>query len=391
MKSTLERASLLSLSLMMVSTFAVSPALPQMIAHFKGQGYTASQIERLIPISSFAILAILLLTPLINRLLKERAIIVIGLLLLSVGGSLPILLQSYPLLLTSRLLLGVGIGLLNARAINVISERFTGADRKRMLGIRGSMEVLGSALLTFFAGQLAELSWSLSFAIYGFGFLIMTMYLLFVPDSPQESTVDVKRNHARLSGRQFLYLTGLAVYAGFIILVNSSATIRIPQIVAQLHLGTVAQSSILLSVMMIMGILAGMLYAPLTVFLGRFFQIGVTVIFALGCLILWGAHDWLFLTIGALLMGFFYSLAVTFAFHMVAEKIPLHLIATATTLVLLGCNVGGGSTALVLQFLTLFAPAPTAVFGLYALLTLVIVLFLLVVLGQTKKKRVDQI
>lgn len=390
MKSTLERASLLSLSLMMVSTFAVSPALPQMIAHFKGHGYTASQIERLIPVSSFAIIAILLLTPLINRLLKERAIIVIGLLLLSVGGSLPMFLQSYPLLLTSRLLLGAGIGMLNARAINVISERFTGSDRTRMLGLRGSMEVLGSALLTFLAGQLLGLSWSAAFAIYGVGLVILVMYLAFVPNIAHEEVHSEQVVSAQsLSGRQLLYLLGIALYAGFIILVNSSVTIRLPQVVEKLGLGTASQSSILLSAMMIMGILAGMLYSPFKTLLGDFFQVGVSLIFGLGCLVLWMANSWFLLAVGALSTGFFYSLALTYSFHVIAEKMPLHLISTATTLVLLGCNLGGGMTAVALQLLTGLAPAPTAVFGLYSLITLVMTSLLLIGLLSSKKKRFD--
>ncbi|EFY01952.1 hypothetical protein SDD27957_01320 [Streptococcus dysgalactiae subsp. dysgalactiae ATCC 27957] len=38
-KSLIEKISLLSLSLMMVSPFAVSPALPKMIAYYQAQGY----------------------------------------------------------------------------------------------------------------------------------------------------------------------------------------------------------------------------------------------------------------------------------------------------------------------------------------------------------------
>ncbi|MEQ9810384.1 MFS transporter [Streptococcus jiangjianxini] len=390
MKSTLERASLLSLSLMMVSTFAVSPALPQMIAHFEKDGFTASQIERLIPLSSFAIIAILLLTPFINRFLKERGVIVIGLLLLSIGGSLPVFFQAYPLIFLSRLLLGAGIGMLNARAINIISERFTGNERTRMLGLRGSMEVLGSALLTFLAGQLLNISWSASFSVYGLGLFILFLYLTFVPDMPhQEKLTENHEKSAKLSSQQFMYSLGIAFYAGFIILVNSSVTIRIPQVVEQLGLGTASQSSILLSAMMIMGILAGTLYSSLMAFLGNYFQVGVSLIFGLACLMLWQADSWLLLVIGALTSGFFYSLAVTYAFHTIAEKIPAHLLATATILVLLGCNLGGGSTAFALQLLTRFAPAPTAVFGLYSLLILSMAAVLIAALLFSKKKKID--
>ncbi|MFU2164816.1 MFS transporter [Streptococcus pluranimalium] len=389
MKSTLEKASLLSLSLMMVSTFAVSPALPSMIAHFERYGYNASQIERLVPLSSFAIMAALLLSPIINRYLKERAVIIIGLLLLSIGGSLPVFMPSYPVMFLSRILLGNGIGMLNARAINVISERFTGKDRTRMLGLRGSMEVLGSALLTFIAGQLLGISWSASFAIYGFGLVVLVLYLAFVPDTPSsaQKPVAVLPKHATLSSKHLLYTLCIAFYAGFIILVNSSVTIRIPQVVEQLGLGTATQSSLLLSAMMIVGILAGALYEPLMAVFGKFFQASISLVFALGCLVLWRADSWLLLVLGALATGFCYSLAVTYAFHTVSEKMPHHLVTTATTMVLLGCNLGGGSTALALQLLTHLAPGPTAVFGWYGLLLLSMTAVLMLALGYPPKRK----
>ena len=177
MKAFMEKFSLLSLSLMLVSTFAVSPALPKMLSFYQTRGYSNAQVELLLSLSSFAILAVLLLNPWINLWLSERWSIILGLLLLSIGGSLPVFLQFYPLVFLSRLLLGLGIGLINARAISMISERFSGKIRVQMLGLRGSAEVLGSAILTFLAGQWLNVSWSFAFLIYGFGFLILLCYL----------------------------------------------------------------------------------------------------------------------------------------------------------------------------------------------------------------------
>ena len=38
--------------------------------------------------------------------------------------------------------------MINAKAISIISERYSGNDKTRMLGYRGSAEVVGSAILT---------------------------------------------------------------------------------------------------------------------------------------------------------------------------------------------------------------------------------------------------
>ncbi len=107
---------------MLVSTFAVSPAIPQMIEYFAQQGIAAAQVENLITVTSFAIMVTLLANGLVVRFLSERNIIIAGLLLMAIGGALPMFLTAYPLILLARILLGLGIGLINARAINIIGN-----------------------------------------------------------------------------------------------------------------------------------------------------------------------------------------------------------------------------------------------------------------------------
>src|SRR3712207_6370569 len=144
MKKILEKISILSLSLMLVSTFAISPALPQMIDAFAEQGIGSSQVEFLVTVTSLAIMAGLLLNPLFVRFLSERKIIAGGLLLLAIGGVLPAVVASYPLMFLARILMGLGLGMINARAINIVGTHFSGKERVRMMGLRGSAEVLGS-------------------------------------------------------------------------------------------------------------------------------------------------------------------------------------------------------------------------------------------------------
>ena len=128
MKRILEKMSLLALSTMLVSTFAVSPAIPQMMEHFAKEGIVASQVENLITVTSLAIMVSLLMNGLIIRFLSERLIIILGLLLMAVGGALPAILSAFPLIFLARILLGLGIGLINARAINIIGQFFTGKN-----------------------------------------------------------------------------------------------------------------------------------------------------------------------------------------------------------------------------------------------------------------------
>ena len=107
MKIILEKISLLGLSFMLVSTFAISPLLPEMTASYTAAGISLNQIDFLLSVPSFMIIAVLLASPYLSRFLTEKLIFVLGLLCISLGGSLPALTQDYPLVLMSRLVLGL--------------------------------------------------------------------------------------------------------------------------------------------------------------------------------------------------------------------------------------------------------------------------------------------
>lgn len=373
MKSSplMKKVSLLSLSLMLLSPFSVSPALPKMIAYYQANGYQAQDVELLFSLSSFAILIILLFNPFIVRVLSEKVTIILGLILLAGGGSLPALFQAYPILVASRVFLGLGIGLINARAINIISERFTGKEKISMLGYRASVEVLGSAIFTFFAGFLIAFGWSRAFLIYLVGFVILALYLLAV-SAVKKKTRDVSDHifREKLSRKQLYYILGMALYAGFVILINTSNTLRIPQVIDQLGLGTAGEASLILSAMMLMGILAGVAFSPLWLLCKNQLMALVTFALAVGMLLLWQANSLWVITLGSLITGFVYSIGVIYVFNSISENIPAHQLTTATTLVLIGCNIGGGGAALVLQLLSQFTDNITSVFLIFALTSL---------------------
>ncbi|EHI70893.1 MFS transporter [Streptococcus ictaluri] len=392
MKSLIEKINLLSLSLMMISPFSVSPALPKMIAYYQKVGYQTKDVELLFSLSSFAILVILLLNPLISRLLSEKITIILGLLLLSAGGSIPVLIQDYPLVFLSRIFLGLGIGLINAKAINIISERFKGKERIRMLGFRASAEVLGSAVFTFLAGYLIGFDWSFAYVIYAFGFLILMLYLLAVSPMPTETTSPLensqkntkKASQVALSAKQILYIFSMALYAGFVILINTLNTLRIPQVIDRLQLGSASQASLILGLMMLMGILSGLSFSRLLSAFRDELASLVVFVLGLGMLVLWQGNSLFLVSLGALSTGFVYSIGVTYIFNALSEKIPSHQLTLATTLVLIGCNIGGGSAALVSQLLSVFSQDLRQGFLIFAILS-----FLLSVLlyGITKGKK----
>lgn len=360
MKKTMERISLLSLSLMLISSFSITAGLPAMKDYFSQFGYSAGQVELLVSLPAFAVVAMLFLNSLIERWMSERQMIVAGLLLFSTSGLVPLVVQDYPLIFLSRLIFGLGTGMINAKAISIISERYSGNDKTRMLGYRGSAEVVGSAILTFIVGQLLPLGWPAIFAVYGGGYLILLLYILFVPypkGKKQASLKEKKKGSARFRSPQWRFSLMLAVIAGIIICFNSIISLRVPDIIVDARMGTATTAGTVLSLMQLTGIVAGVGFASLT----HVFKKNLLMIMCFGfglALALIGLSGQLWsLVLGTLLAGFTYSTGVTSIFYHLSEKIPTNLLNLATSLVLIGCNLGSALSSFFIQLVTPLAPS----------------------------------
>ena len=370
MKRILEKASLLALSTMLVSTFAVSPAIPQMIDHFAREGIAASQVENLITVTSFAIMAALLMNGLIVRFISERNIIILGLLLLAIGGSMPMFLSAFPMIFLARILLGLGIGLINARAINIIGNFFTGQERVQMMGLRGSAEVLGSAGLTLLVGWLTQFGWQPAFMVYLFALVVLALFLLFVPQEEFVAHSELKNDSGskvKLDKKMWQMGIYLAFLAFFVINVNTFLTIRIPQIVLDKGIGTAQQASLILSLMQIMGIVAGTVFSSLVGRLKDWLLAVSYVIFGFAVIGIAFADNLWVLGLGGMVSGFFYSIVLTIVFSQVTDRATKALLNTVMTIVLMGCNIGGATSAILPTFLEKLNPTPTGAFGIYAI------------------------
>ena len=380
MTKILEKMSLLGLSLLLISAFSISTALPPMLDYYSPT-YNASQVELLVSVPSFSVVAMLLLNPFVDKWLNDRQLIMTGLILLSSAGIFPFFVQWYPLVLLSRLVFGMGIGFINAKAISIISQRYQGKERIQMLGIRGSVELIGGASCSLLVGQLLKIHWTLAFLIYGFGFIILAMYLLFVPPMEQIEKKEIQKSKQGLNKKDFAMILGMALLSGFVICINSSISLRVPlfQVDGKTIVG--GESALVLSLEQGIGIAAGLSFASLLAHIkNRLLPM------ALLCLsiCLFGialANNLLTLILSSVGVGFFYSII----FHRLSECIARNLLNKATAYVLLGCNLGSAVSPYVLKLLALVSSSFSWIFLAYAIVSFLLFLGFLLNSRMVKK------
>lgn len=367
MKRFMEKASILALSLVLTTAFSISSSLPAMFQYYKN--YSSSQVELLVSLPSIGIMSLLMFNSVLERFVSERFMIILGLILYSICGLIPFFNQSYNLVFASRFVFGLGLGMMNPRAIAIISERFQGRERVQMLGYRGSAEVVGMALLTLAVGQLLHFGWTTTFLIYTVGFIVLALYLMFVPYEKNESDKHKHLKSVRKMTRKQIHLSiFLAFIAGMIVCANVAITLRIPSLVLQAEIGNAETASWILSCMQLVGILAGVSFASLVSVLKNRLLTVTGIVFGLSQVMIgFSSQIWL-LSLSALLAGFAYSVSLTAVFHIVSEKIPTHLVNRATAIVVLGCSSGASVSTFVLSLIGIISSTPTFIFSVLGVL-----------------------
>ncbi|MGO5580545.1 MFS transporter [Streptococcus constellatus] len=362
MKRFMEKASILALSLVLTTAFSISSSLPAMFQYYKN--YSSSQVELLVSLPSIGIMSLLMFNSVLERFVSERFMIILGLILYSICGLIPFFNQSYNLVFASRFVFGLGLGMMNPRAIAIISERFQGRERVQMLGYRGSAEVVGMALLTLIVGQLLRFNWTTTFLVYTVGFIVLALYLMFVPYEKNESDKHKHLKSVRKMTRKQINLSiFLAFIAGMIVCANVAITLRIPSLVLQAEIGNAETASWILSCMQLVGILAGVSFASLVSVLKNRLLTVTGIVFGLSQVMIgFSSQIWL-LSLSALLAGFAYSVSLTAVFHIISEKIPTHLVNRATAIVVLGCSSGASVSTFVLSLIGIISSAPIFIFS----------------------------
>lgn len=361
------KASILALSLVLTTAFSISSSLPAMFQYYKN--YSSSQVELLVSLPSIGIMSLLMFNSVLERFVSERFMIILGLILYSICGLIPFFNQSYNLVFASRFVFGLGLGMMNPRAIAIISERFQGRERVQMLGYRGSAEVVGTALLTLIVGQLLRFNWTTTFWVYAIGFIVLALYLMFVPYEKNESDKHKHLKSVRKMTRKQIHLSiFLAFIAGMIVCANVAITLRIPSLVLQAEIGNAETASWILSCMQLVGILAGVSFASLVNALKNRLLTITGIVFGLSQIMIGLSSQIYFLSLSALLAGFAYSISLTAVFHIISEKIPAYLVNRATAIVVLGCSSGASVSTFVLSLIGIISSTPTFIFSVLGVL-----------------------
>lgn len=191
MKKLLVAILSLSMATALVGT-GISPALNSIKEYF----YNAPSIliQMVVSLPSLLMVAVAIPFSAISNRFSMKAICIAGLVFYTVGGVGGCFANNIYVMMLSRIIIGIGYGLLMPMTVGLLSYFFKKEEQAKLNGyiiiLTSAISIISMALV----GYLADISWRLCFLVYLFGLPCIWLTAKYIPST----TLNSPKNHISL-------------------------------------------------------------------------------------------------------------------------------------------------------------------------------------------------
>lgn len=161
----------------------MTPSIGALAAHFSDTPFTTIMLAN--TITGVVSVPISIVAGIIVRRVGYRPLAILGTLIMTVGGAYPFLMPdilTYWPIVISRIIVGVGYGLIFPLAGALVITFFSGKKRSTYLGIGYTITFLFAVIFSLVAGYTTAIAWNYSFLTYLVTLIPLTVVILFLPE-----------------------------------------------------------------------------------------------------------------------------------------------------------------------------------------------------------------
>jgi len=272
---------------------ALVPVLPLLAADYAGPDGHGGELfaQSVMTFPAIGLIVGGFASALMIRALGPAQLLAIGLVLIGTCGLAAMEIRNGPLLLGSRLVLGLAASMVTISTTALISACYADTTRARMIGIKGALGAVGSVAGIMISGWLGDIGgWRLPNLLYLFAWLLLALVLLSIPLARPTPAV-VGRSAGALDALRLLWPIYLMVVGFGIVLMMTNTQLSF--LLAEIGITRPTEASRILVISSISSAIGGFALGSVRLWIG----IGRVLPLAFAC---WG--------VGLLLLGFAHSI-----------------------------------------------------------------------------------
>lgn len=260
-------ALLMAASLTILSNTIISPGLPGLAASFPDQP-NAELLTRLLVTAPSLLVAITApFAGMTADRFGRRVQLLAGVILFAIAGVAGAFLPTLPLILASRLLLGLAVAMIMTAQAALIGDYFTGEKRDRFMGLQISAVNFGGFIFIALAGWLAGFSPRYPFLIYALGAVFLPFLWITLVEPPRADLSFASDDEAPQTAWVGT-LVMVLVFSGLCFILFYAIPTQLPFHLAAIGLTRPAIAALALSLVMLAGGFSAILFGAVRARLG---------------------------------------------------------------------------------------------------------------------------
>ena len=298
----------------------VSPVISSISAAYPDVSETA--IKMLTTIPSLMMVVMSLVSGGLTSRYPIKKIVVFASVFSLIGGLMPVFLDGITVLVVSRVIFGIGHGLIFPMAAAIVNQLFTGKQRDRLMGIRAGVGALIGAAYSSIAGMVGMINWRYAFACTA---VVIPIALLIAWKCPEnELSKSPSKGSEKVKEKKLTTLT-YVIYAGLFIFNMLMVTFvtNLSLVISRDNIGTVAQAGTVSSVYTVSAFVAGVIFSSVKSKAKRYTTPLAFGLVGIGLAILYFSHSLPLFYVGAVFYGLgfgFYNPQLTMVAAQTATK-----------------------------------------------------------------------
>ncbi|ANZ62652.1 hypothetical protein AYR62_00090 [Secundilactobacillus paracollinoides] len=328
------KIALLSSTFLITGASATSALLPSLRQAFPS--VSKATLQSFFSITSLPQFIALIAAAFLATKIGKRNVILFGALLWTISGLLPMVLNNFPIILASRVFLGLSLGLIQPIGTSMIADLYTGEVRNTLMGIQSAVIGISGTVLTFAIGLLITINWRSAFLIYLLGLVVFVLTLHFLPKKlageGENQRIDNSENSSNGTSRHLGKDVIVWVLLTFFFnLGQGGVNIDFNLAVVEEHIATATGAANMMVAYSVLGLITGLLFGFYIKFAKRFGGIIAAVLFFMGNLIIATTHGVVVYYIAMMLTGAGFGLFMPYMFAAVNKHTTAANSAYATS------------------------------------------------------------
>ncbi|TSI08988.1 MFS transporter [Lysinibacillus sp. BW-2-10] len=276
----------------------------------------------------------------LSSIFRKRTLLFTGLILFMIGGIMPFFIDSLPLIIAFRGLLGLGVGITMPLSVDIISDFFDGRERDFLIGFGTStIACIGAIFFQLGGGILADMyGWQYGFLTYLFPIWILALTFLFLPE-PEKRQKLQETNVQKVKPPKVIF--GVSLGQVFFSALIFGYVTNISVVIASENLGTATQAGMAISVFTFGTLLAGFVFGRVKHMIPVSYIPVAVFLTGLGMAICYFSHSLTMIFIGSIIGGAGMGIGLPGVFARVAEATPKNSTTSYVGLVVAAQGIGG--------------------------------------------------